>query len=90
MVELAKKYITGGPEWTETKVDSGEEIQRSLDLLRSGKFDFMVAMGQLKASILSGKYRAMYKETDNELLGLEKFGEEDLEKVFEANLAKFN
>ena len=27
---------------------------------------------------MSGKYRYVYKETDNELLGLEKFSEEDL------------
>jgi uncharacterized protein YbjT (DUF2867 family) len=90
MVELAKKYITGGPEWTETKVSSGEELQKSLDLSQTGEFDFKAAMAQLKASIFSGRYRAMYEETDNELLGLGHFGEEDLEKLVKANLAKYN
>ena len=90
LVELAKKYITAGPEWTETRVNSGEELQKTLDLLKSGEFNMMTAMVQLKAALLSGQYRAMYKETDNELLGLGDFSEEDLEKLLKAKLAKYN
>ena len=90
LVELAKKYVTAGPEWTETRVNSGDEIQRTIDLLNSGKFDMKTAMGQIKAGLLSGKFKAFYKETDNELLGLGSFGEEDLETLVKANLTKFN
>jgi hypothetical protein len=90
LVDLAKKYLTAGPQWTETRINSGEELQRTLDLLKSGEFEMMAAMAQLKAAVVSGKYRAMYKETDNELLGLANFGEEDLEKLVKAKLAKYN
>ncbi|KAH8707198.1 NmrA-like family protein [Phaeosphaeriaceae sp. PMI808] len=90
LIDLVKKYVTAGPEWTETRVNSGEELQRISELLKSGAFDMSAAIAQLKAGILGGKYRVMYKETDNELLGLGSFSAEDLEKLVKANLAKYN
>ena len=90
LVELAKKYLTAGPEWTETRIDSNEELQRTFDLLKLGKFDHPTAMAQLKAAVCSGKYRAVFEETDNELLGLEGYAEEHLEELVKANLAKYN
>ncbi|KAF2185187.1 NAD(P)-binding protein, partial [Zopfia rhizophila CBS 207.26] len=86
LVELAKKNIASGPEWTETEVNTSEEIQRTLNLMKQGKSDLMTGMAQLKAAIFSGKYRVLYEKTDNELLGLGSFSEEDLEALVATNL----
>jgi len=50
----------------------------------------MTMIAQFKAGLLSGKYRSVYKETDNELLGREKFSEEDLVELVKTDLAKYN
>jgi hypothetical protein len=77
LVALGKRYVTAGPEWTETRIDTTEEIQRTVDYLSSGKFDIMTMIAQIKAGLLSWKYKSAYKETGNELLQPEKLSEED-------------
>lgn len=89
LVSLAKKHVASGPEWVETRVKSRDELERTLDLAKQGKFDFMAGMAQLKAALLSGQYRSRYEKVDNELLGLDHFGEEDLEALIIANIARY-
>lgn len=90
LVALGKRYVAAGPEWSETRIDTAEEILRTVDRLSSGQFDMMTMIAQLKAGLLSGKYRSVYKKTDNELLGLEKFSEEDLVELVRTDLSKYS
>ncbi|KAJ0421390.1 hypothetical protein BJY00DRAFT_282191 [Aspergillus carlsbadensis] len=79
VLELAKKLIPGEP-WIEKTIDAAAELETLLQRLGREGMKPAVFGGIFKAAFFSGKYKAVYDNTDNELLGLGFKTEEDVEK----------
>lgn len=81
LLSLAKKY-SPGVEWTITTVeDPGAEYDR-LEALTKKEPNLPNIYALLKASLVSGKYQAGYKNVDNDLVGVPVLTEEDLDATF--------
>lgn len=82
IVEWAKKHSPPGTQWTETKLDAQQELDRSLQELEKDPGNIGHAFPILKASILGGRYRAAYAKVDNEIVGLPLLTDKELEARF--------
>ncbi|KAL4905226.1 hypothetical protein BDW74DRAFT_185273 [Aspergillus multicolor] len=77
--DLARKWI--GPEgWTEVHVNAQEQLDGALAKMQEG-FDPALLPGMFVAALFSGEFYAAYRkeDLDNDLLGLEVMGREEVE-----------
>ncbi|KAJ4204562.1 hypothetical protein NW759_014899 [Fusarium solani] len=81
LLSLAKKYSPGF-EWTITTVEDPEAEFDRLEALTKKQPEIQNIFALLKASLVSGKYQAWYKNVDNDLVGVPVLTEEDLESTF--------
>ncbi|UPK98710.1 hypothetical protein LCI18_009645 [Fusarium solani-melongenae] len=84
VLALAKRYSLSGVEWTETRLDSQEELDRAIKNLEKDPADFNLIFPLLRAALLGGKYRAAYPKVDNEIVGVSLLTDEELEQKFAA------
>ncbi|KAI8716179.1 NmrA domain-containing protein [Fusarium sp. LHS14.1] len=81
LLGLAKKY-SSGVEWSVTTIeDPAAEFDR-LEALVNEKPEMPNIFALLKATLVSGKYQAWYKNVDNDLVGVPVLTEKDLEATF--------
>ncbi|KAL6352141.1 hypothetical protein LRP88_14584 [Fusarium phalaenopsidis] len=81
LLSLAKKY-SPGVEWTITTVEDPEAEFDRLEALANKQSEIPTIFALIKASLVSGKYQAWYKNVDNDLAGVPVLTEEDLEATF--------
>jgi hypothetical protein len=79
LLRLVKKHSPPEPAWTETKLDSAEELQKGLEGFAREGFNIEIAAGLLRAALLSGKYASAYKNVENERFGLGLWTEKELD-----------
>jgi uncharacterized protein YbjT (DUF2867 family) len=79
LVKLVKRHSSPEPQWTETKLDAGVELQKHLESFARDGFNLENGAGLLRAAILGGKYASEYKAVENERFGLELWTEKELD-----------
>lgn len=79
LVRLVKKHSSPEPAWTETKLDSAVELQKSLEGFARDGFNMEHAAGLLRSALLGGKYASAYRNVENERFGLELWTEKELD-----------
>jgi hypothetical protein len=79
LVRLVKKHLSPEPAWTETKLDSAVELQKSLEGFARDGFNLENGAGLLRSALLGGKYASAYKNVENERFGLELWTEKELD-----------
>lgn len=79
LVRLVKKHSSPEPAWTETKLDSAVELQKSLEGFARDGFNMENAAGLLRSALLGGKYASAYKKVENERFGLGLWTEKELD-----------
>ncbi|KAF9630930.1 hypothetical protein BFW01_g1801 [Lasiodiplodia theobromae] len=82
LFQWAKKYSPPGTQWTETKLDAQQELDRSLQDLEKDPGNIGHTFPILKACLLGGKYRSAYPKVDNEIVGLPLLTDKELEARF--------
>lgn len=81
VLELHKKHESTGTEWTVTSIkDPKLELEKREKALAEDQ-NFGNVFSVLKATIMSGLFRAYYEKVDNDLVGLEMGSEADLENI---------
>ncbi|PMD29423.1 NAD(P)-binding protein [Hyaloscypha variabilis F] len=74
--------------WEISKVPTSAILKQGLDGVAAGDFSMPTVMKILTGTVAAGDtYGAAYDETDNELLGIKEFSEEDLKKLVAEKLA---
>ncbi|KAJ4246585.1 hypothetical protein NW762_013527 [Fusarium torreyae] len=86
--EWAKKYTSTDVQWTETRVDAQEELDKAVKALKENPSDHKLILPVFKASALNSKLTTAYPKVDNELLGLPLMSEEEVEAKFAATFQK--
>ncbi|KAJ4169184.1 hypothetical protein NW754_011118 [Fusarium falciforme] len=81
LLGLAKKH-SPGVEWTITTVEDPEAEFKRLEALANKQPEIPNILALIKASLISGKYQAWYKNVDNDLVSVPVLTEEDLEATF--------
>ncbi|KAF5656139.1 hypothetical protein FHETE_11086 [Fusarium heterosporum] len=84
VLAIAKKHSPPAVQWTETNVDAQQELREALESLSKDLTNFNLIFRLLRATLLSGKYRAAYPEVNNELVGVPLLTDEELEKKLAA------
>ncbi|KAF4949758.1 hypothetical protein FSARC_13405 [Fusarium sarcochroum] len=84
----AKKYTPTDVQWTETRVDAQEELEKAVQALKENPSDHKLILPVFKASALNSKLTTAYPKVDNELLGLPLMTEEEVEAKFAATFQK--
>jgi hypothetical protein len=75
-------------QWEVTKVAATDCLQEALEAIRAGDIRPMVRSKLAKGTGYAGEtYGSAYDENDNELLGIKKWTEKDLEKIVAVQLA---
>ncbi|KAH7159273.1 hypothetical protein DER46DRAFT_686656 [Fusarium sp. MPI-SDFR-AT-0072] len=88
VLAIAKKYSPPTVQWTETNVDGQKELEQSLESFSKDLTNFNLIFPLLRATLLSGKYRAAYTKVDNELVGVPLLTDEELEKKLAAKFQR--
>ncbi|KAI7758719.1 hypothetical protein ACKAV7_003893 [Fusarium commune] len=88
VLAIAKRYSPPAVQWTETRVDAQQELEQALENLAKDPTDLNLIFRLLKATMLSGKYRAAYPKVDNELVGIPLLTDEELEKKLAAKFQR--
>ncbi|KAH6959498.1 hypothetical protein DER45DRAFT_644746 [Fusarium avenaceum] len=88
VLAIAKKYSPPGVQWKDTRVDAQQEFEQSLESFAKDPINFNLIFPLLRATILSGKYRAAYPKVDNELVGVPLLTDEELEHKLAAKFQR--
>ncbi|EXK25216.1 hypothetical protein FOMG_18121 [Fusarium oxysporum f. sp. melonis 26406] len=88
VLATAKKYSPPAVQWTETRVDAQQALEQALENLAKNPTDFKFIFPLLKATILSGQYRAAFPKVDNELVGVPLLMDEELERKLAAKFQR--
>ncbi|KAH7024773.1 uncharacterized protein B0I36DRAFT_366687 [Microdochium trichocladiopsis] len=79
LLALAKKYSPAGTQWKETNLDGKAEFDKALKAVLEDPSDKYKIIKVMLTGLMGGRYKTVYDEVDNELVGLPFVTEEDIE-----------
>ncbi|OJJ08532.1 hypothetical protein ASPVEDRAFT_47675 [Aspergillus versicolor CBS 583.65] len=82
VLELSKEVV-GGDGWTITEPDTEAEAQKALGLIKQGVFNHGTILPFIYKAIWGAETGGLFKEPDNELLGIQQLDKEGIKQVIQ-------